>query len=34
VRYSSRVVRRKVPLIKKSKGIGACVSSIASELRS
>ena len=34
VRYSSSVVRRKVPFIKKSKGIGAWVSSIYSELRS
>lgn len=33
VRYSSRVVRRKVPLIRKSKGIGAGVSNIDSELR-
>lgn len=33
VRYSSRVVRRKVPLIKKSKGMGEAVSSIDSELR-
>jgi hypothetical protein len=33
VRYSSMVVRRKVPLMRKSKGIGAGVSSIDSELR-
>ena len=33
VRYSSRVVRRKVPLMRKSKGIGAGVSSMDSEFR-
>jgi hypothetical protein len=33
VRYSSIVVRRNWPLIKKSKGIGEVVSSIDSELR-
>lgn len=33
VRYSSGVVRRKVPLMRKSKGIGAGVSSMDSELR-
>lgn len=33
VRYSSIVVRRNAPLMRKSKGIGAGVSSIASELR-
>lgn len=33
VRYSSMVVRRKVPLMRKSKGIGVGVSSIDSELR-
>lgn len=33
VRYSSRVVRKKVPLIRKLKGIGDGVSSMDSELR-
>lgn len=33
VRYSSRLVRRKVPLMRKSKGIAFEVFSIDSELR-